>query len=124
MIDNLTEAISHAREVAKERNETANLTPTEYGDYINSCRECAKEHEQRAEWLEELAERREADRWIPVTERLPENDEYVLVYDNSDMFVAWFSKEFGWCSFDGNLDEYTPITHWRHLPKAPESEDK
>ena len=52
----LDEAIRHAREVAKERNETANLTPTEYGDYINSCRECAAEHEQLAEWLEELAE--------------------------------------------------------------------
>ena len=50
----LDEAIKHCEEVAKDRNETANLTPTEYGDYINSCRECAKEHEQLAEWLREL----------------------------------------------------------------------
>ena len=63
----LDEAIKHCEEVAKERNETANLTPTEYGDYINSCRECAKEHEQLAEWLKdykrllEEAEKREQE---------------------------------------------------------------
>ena len=33
--------------------------------------EC-KRYEQLALWLEELKARREADRWIPVSERLPE----------------------------------------------------
>ena len=110
----LDEAITHAREVAKENREMA----------VPGCDERAAEHEQLAAWLTELKERREADRWIPVSERLPENDEYVLVYDNSDMFVAWFSKKLGWCSFDGDFDEHTPIIAWKPLPKPYESEDK
>lgn len=68
----LNEAISHAREVAKEQRTQAELS--EYTDLnyrASACLECAKEHEQLAEWLTELAERREADRWIPVSERLP-----------------------------------------------------
>lgn len=54
MINSLDEAIKHCEEVAEDRDETANLTPTEYEDYINSCRECAEEHRQMAEWLREL----------------------------------------------------------------------
>ena len=51
----LDEAIAHAREVAKEKR----------NDYERACAlnvpsegfcECAAEHEQLAEWLEELAE--------------------------------------------------------------------
>ena len=58
--------------------------------------------------------------WIPVTERLPENDDLVLVY-------------FKWKTFPGgevDVSVYHPraerwentwdITHWMPLPKAPE----
>lgn len=57
-------------EVAIDRTEAANNTPTEYGDYINSCRECAKEHEQLAEWLEDykrLLEERPQGEWVEVS---------------------------------------------------------
>ena len=66
MIDNLKDAITHAREVAeKQRGYTKAL-----GDkpitgaaktYVESCLECASEHEQLAAWLTELKERREND---------------------------------------------------------------
>ena len=36
--------------------------------------EAINEYKQLAEWLTELKERREADRWIPVTERLPNKE--------------------------------------------------
>lgn len=36
------------------------------------CETCADECEQVASWLTELLDRREADRWISVKERLPE----------------------------------------------------
>jgi hypothetical protein len=56
--------------------------------------------------------------WIPVSERLPENNDDVLVYDNSDIFVAWYSGINGnWCSADNRFDEYTPIIAWQPLPE-------
>lgn len=58
----LDEAITHAREVAeKQRKDNDNCEyKAEYGckgcaDYYSKpCIECAEEHEQLAEWLEEL----------------------------------------------------------------------
>ena len=58
----IDEAIAHAREVAKEqRKDNENCEyKAEYGckgcaDYFSKpCIECAEEHEQLAEWLEEL----------------------------------------------------------------------
>ena len=88
--------------------------------------EC-KRYEQLAEWLTELKARREADRWIPVSERLPDTDNFVLVYDGSEMFVAWYSNNSmteGWYSFDGNYDDSTPITAWKPLPEPYKENDK
>lgn len=61
----LDEAILHCEEVANDKT---------------CCVEdCANEHKQLAEWLKELKERREKDRWILVSERLPEVGQRVLV---------------------------------------------
>ena len=59
----LDEAIAHAREVAKENREREKLA-VQYNMPINkaSCAECAKEHEQLAEWLTELKDYREGKR--------------------------------------------------------------
>lgn len=57
MIDNLTEAITHAREVAKEIRQANEEMPNGCKLSENLC-ECASEHEQLAAWLEELAEYR------------------------------------------------------------------
>lgn len=54
----LIDAINHAREVSESQY---------------ACEECKQEHKQLAEWLEELEELREKDRWIPCSERLPEH---------------------------------------------------
>ena len=64
----LDEAIKHCEEKAEELRKKAtyineNPNPTEF--FANSireaedCIECAKEHEQLAEWLKELKKRRE-----------------------------------------------------------------
>ena len=53
----IDEAISHAKEVAaiQRNNEKLNRTLGSASPYINkTCLECAEEHEQLAEWLEEL----------------------------------------------------------------------
>lgn len=69
-------------------------------------------------------------KWIPVTERLPEKGKYVLVrYKNNDMTVAcWFDgdedilfwramTDEGWCA-----DCDTDPTHWMPLPAPPKEE--
>ena len=63
----IDEAIAHAREVAeKQRKDNDNCEyKAEYGckgcaDYYSKpCIECAEEHEQLADWLEELKDYRE-----------------------------------------------------------------
>lgn len=67
----IDEAIKHAKEVA--------------GD--SRCTECAKEiAKQLVSWLEELKELREKSKWIPCSERLPEDESYILVsFENCAM---------------------------------------
>jgi hypothetical protein len=56
-------------------------------------------------------------KWIPVGERLPENDDYVLAW-NGQPIVAYYDGE--WYSNDGNFDEdISPITHWMPILKEP-----
>ena len=52
----LDEAIKHARDKANEQKYYASF---ERGKHIQSCIECAEEHEQLARWLEELKAYRE-----------------------------------------------------------------
>ena len=57
MIDNLTEAISHAREKAEELKNIGFDINTRFNADTQKgreCYECAREHEQLAEWLTEL----------------------------------------------------------------------
>lgn len=52
---NLNEAIGHARKVAKEKYTEGMLCHANPNDdKLDSCIECAKEHEQLADWLEQL----------------------------------------------------------------------
>lgn len=127
MIDNLTEAISHAKEVAEEQKKKAesNIIETTKEGWIrvydgkeyNDCLECAREHEQLAEWLEELKARREADKWISVKERIPaKTGRYLVTYSDGEVDACFYSYEF----ISGKYE----VTHWKPLPKPYESEDK
>ena len=58
----IDEAISHAREVAEiqRNNDKLNKTLGKSSPYYNTdCIKCAEEHEQLADWLEELKEYKE-----------------------------------------------------------------
>ena len=60
----LEEAIVHAKEVAEKNYRGADFESIDYiDDYIKAnCIKCAEEHEQLAEWLEELKSYKEAEK--------------------------------------------------------------
>lgn len=73
--------------------------------------------------IRQLCEFYERDRWIPVSERLPEVDKVVMAYDEE---TVWFGYHYA--SYDGECwhtpDNYgLQITHWKPLPAPPEEED-
>ena len=125
----LDEAIIHCEEIV-EKNETDarhrfNTLPL--AEQQKYCLECAEEYRQLAEWLKELKQLREQTRWIPVSERLPETNDDVLVYDDTYMFIAWYQRKGmwqGWNSLDDN--SFGNIIAWMPLPEPyrAESEEK
>ena len=149
MIENLKDAINHARETASKLRKMTSITN---GKPYEECLECASEHEQLAGWLEELADRREADKWISVKERTPDDLEPVnITWINHDPepyykeikdkpFTAtgvYFNGQWYWWStlctdilteyshnYDDIIDEAIEITHWKPLPKPYESEEE
>ena len=89
------------------------------------------EEESKGWWLAACDAKEERERlkeqipkWIPVTERLPEKNQEVLIFlFGEDPYIAWHNGEY-WCTEDFRLDEpddWQP-THWFPLPKQPESE--
>ena len=95
--------------------------------------EYAKECRQLAEWLKELKQLREQTRWIPVTERPPEDyDRYLISTDdgmveivnygdtndlpNEIAFYQWDDEE--WQCWKPN------VTAWMPRPKAYKAESE
>lgn len=55
--------------------------------------------------------------WIPVSERLPETPDMVILADAETVNCGWFYKPVGW-SWAASLDPCEP-THWMPLPEPP-----
>lgn len=116
----LNETIARTKERARTLREYAKpFAEANVGEatkkYIERCLERAEHNEQLAAWLTELQERREADRWISVNERIPANtDRYLVTYSNGEVDACFYCYGF----ISGN-----EVTHWKHLPKGYESED-
>ena len=75
----------------------------------------------------ENAALREKQRWIPVTERLPERDVQVLGWYKDNPFSQYRPEVVAW-NGNGWVFVYahryvTNVTHWMPLPKAPEDGD-
>lgn len=74
----LDEAIKHAEEVAERLENSCKR------DWMGEDDErCASEHRQLAEWLKELKQLREQTKWIPCSEKLPDEEKWVLGYINN-----------------------------------------
>lgn len=81
-----------------------------------------------ARYAEEIAVLRGRQRWIPVTERLPEDRSNVLVvaywHERWGVYMGWCAPERAeWCVHIGIGDrDDVAVTHWMPLPAAPEVE--
>ena len=87
----------------------------------------AEEHEQLAEWLEELKQLREQTTWIPCSERLPEEAFGCLVtvmdcepstqtdFENILPYFVGYDGE-TWNDADGNVIPFEVIA-WMPLPQ-------
>ena len=91
------------------------------------CRMSAGEHKmdcQNAYYVQALtAERdalREAARWIPVSEKLPNHGKLVLTYGE------WGGQLIDYCTTaskftsEGPEEGCEPVTHWMSLPEPPQ----
>ena len=58
-------------------------------------------------------------RWIPVTERLPEENYNCLVCDDGFVEEGYRNMVGGWYDFHGDRLKF--VTHWMPLPQPPES---
>lgn len=61
-----------------------------------------------------------ADEWIPVTERLPEENGWYLVVMLGNVRFLEFRLCASWAWWDIDDCGYCNITHWMPLPHAPE----
>ena len=85
-----------------------------FSEEEQKCNEYAKEHLQLASWLKELKERREADRWINVKERLPDKEKKYLVQTESDIVtLAFFEGDYFEHLYGGKIC----AKYWRPLPE-------
>ena len=67
-----------------------------------------------------IAELEAAQRWIPVSERLPEHGDFVLAWDNEIIEVLKYIRTFGGAWFIDIADAAVYPTHWMPLPQPPE----
>ena len=58
----LEEAIAHAKEITKTNRAEATYNFPDLKEYYDNCLECANQHNQLAEWLEELKSFKEAEK--------------------------------------------------------------
>lgn len=99
----IDEAISHAREVAEEKrkSKSANLAP----EIISECELCAQEHDQLAEWLEELKQYRAIGTLEECRAAAERNNEKTRIIDGVTECSGY---DFGIDAFQMGLSKFLP----------------
>lgn len=111
-------------------------------EIMDLCMEAALALEQLQAENDRLKEEVQQMRWIPVEERLPEEEgTYAVCVDGEVKWDAYcmFGGKGRWLCYDGRLNvlyidpysseptrepPYPRVTHWMALPKAPKEEKK
>lgn len=117
MIDNLTEAIKEYKDYAECEAETArvlrNIGNEKDAKYYE---ETAENDKKIVAWLTELQERREADKWRPISEPPKEHDYYLVTCEfevarGTDIALFYPDRE-GEEQWSLNY-----VTAWKPLPE-------
>lgn len=88
-------------------------------DLMSSALEAAERIEAMAARILELEAQQ---RWIPVSERLPDSDEHMqIVWCNGDWEFAFWVEDAWDCPDKGWLNN-ADVTHWMPPPEPPEGE--
>ena len=120
-IENMTDLLKDLEGSEEFKVDHPQETVTEFAD---RCRECGARYGRLLN-----------QKWIPVSERLPENDEDVLVcYPQGGMEVVYYHidnsiyptehkdlNETGWCDEEGDALYFEPIA-WMPLPEPYKAE--
>lgn len=65
-----------------------------------------------------------ADKWIPCSERLPKENEFVLICNNShEVFAGYYNKEFMWYYQYGAFI-FADVIAWQPLPAPYKGEQE
>lgn len=120
-------------EESKRQNEVMRDNPNTFyktSDIVNGMKNAQKRIDAIQMAISALREQEER-RWIPVTERLPDNDDFVLVVasgqagnirlDNA-FELGQFSMSEGWILEMWPEWEDPKVTHWMPMPEPPEAE--
>lgn len=84
----IDEAITHAREVAKRNREQWKNCPADRRDIEHqTCEQCAEEHEQIANWLEELKAKRKMLNFLFEVINPNDMEDYMRIYNSTDVKV-------------------------------------
>lgn len=91
---------------------------------------CSKADEDIRNLLDELEDLPSAQQWVPASERLPENDDWVIVtiLDESGD-TPWRYSDFGWYLKEANCwivdaQQRKDVVAWMPLPEPYEEEEK
>lgn len=126
------ELVKRVRQIAEEVCDDYDVDPYDaeqrcfvIEEAADAIEELSKLHETQKRNLSVLTDEL-MRRWIPVTERLPEEGEFVLVYgdlypNKHDGGVIAVSKRMDWNYWQG-LGRERNITHWMPLPKGPKED--
>ena len=109
-----------------EGNATAKLY-NDAADAIEELQKTVLRLEDESGILDELQMYEQPVGWIPVTERLPEDRQSVLVHrDDGGIFIFEYftTSPTDECWIDDHLNVYSAycVTHWMPLPEPPKEE--
>ncbi len=99
------EATDHATDICLDHRDCEDCPGRKYGTH---CRDYLK-----ADHL--IAHGVTVQKWIPVTERLPEEGKEVIVYSGGCLKPTVYAYSF----WNKCYDSWARITHWMPLPEAP-----